>query len=160
MSMAQSDSDSTTNTADRESVHARVLNASREHVVHAFREPEHFARWRGPKGFRSTIHSFDFRQGGRLQLTLHGPDGSDYENEYVVEEIVEPERIVISHPDPAHYFQLFITLAKEGENKTRLTWCQRFDTREHFEQVKSVVSEANEQNLDRLEVELKKMQQK
>jgi hypothetical protein len=48
-----------------------------------------------------------------------------------VEEIVEPERIVISHPDPAHYFQLFITLAEERENKTRLSWRQRFDTREH-----------------------------
>jgi len=154
MSMTQSDSDSTTNTADRESVHARVLNASREHVVHAFREPEHFAQWWGPKGFQSTIHSFDFRQGGRLLLTLHGPDGADYENEYVVEQIVEPERIVISHPDPAHYFQLFITLAEEGKHKTRLSWRQRFDTREHFEQVKAVVAEANEQNLDRLAAKL------
>jgi uncharacterized protein YndB with AHSA1/START domain len=89
-----------------------------------------------------------------LQLTLHGPDGADYKNEYVVEEIVEPERIVISHPDPAHYFKLFITLAEEGENKTRLSWRQRFDIREHFEQVKSVVAEANEQNLDRLAAEL------
>jgi hypothetical protein len=35
--------DSNTGAADRESVHTRVLNASREHVVHAFREPEHFA---------------------------------------------------------------------------------------------------------------------
>ena len=123
--------------------------------MHAFREPEHFAQWWGPKGFRSTIHSFDFRQGGRLLLTLHGPDGADYENEYLVEEFVEPERIVISHPDPGHYFQLFITLAEEEENKTRLSWHQRFDTREHFERVKSVVAEANEQNLDRLAAELK-----
>jgi hypothetical protein len=45
MSMAQLDSDSTANTADRESVHARVLNASREDLVHAFRGPEHFAQW-------------------------------------------------------------------------------------------------------------------
>jgi hypothetical protein len=30
----------------------------------------------------------------------------------------------------------------------------RFDTREHFERVKSVVAEANEQNLDRLAAEL------
>ena len=104
------------------------------------------------------IHS-TFGRGGRLQLTLHGPDGADYENEYVVEEIVEPERIVISHPDPAHYFQLFITLAEEGKNKTRLSWRQRFDTREHFEQVKSVVAEANEQILDRLESELGRMRQ-
>jgi uncharacterized protein YndB with AHSA1/START domain len=111
--MAQTDSNA--GAADRESVHARVLDASRERVFHAFREPEHFAQWWGPKGFRSTIHSFDFRPGGRLQLTLHGPDGADYENEYLVEEIVERERIVISHSDPGHYFQLFITLAEEGE---------------------------------------------
>jgi len=73
---------------------------------------------------------------------------------------MEPERIVISHPDPMHYFQLFITLAEEGENKTRLNWRQRFDTREHFEQVKPIVAKANEQNLDWLEATLKKMQQK
>jgi uncharacterized protein YndB with AHSA1/START domain len=149
--------DSNTDAVDRESVHVCVLDASREQVLRAFREAEHFAQWWGPRGFRSTIHSFDFRQGGRLRLTLHGPDGADYENEYVVEEFVEPERIVISHPDPGHYFQLFITLAEEGENKTRLTWRQRFDTREHFERVKSFVAEANEQNLDRLAGELKRV---
>ena len=151
------ETDSNADAGDRESVHERVLNGSREHVLQAFREPERFARWWGPNGFRSTIHSFDFRPDGRLRLTLHGPDGAAYENEYVVEELVEPERMVISHPDPAHYFQLFITLAEEGENRTRLTWCQRFDTREHFEGVKSFVAEANEQNLDRLEEELKKV---
>ena len=59
--------DSNTGAADRESVHTRVLNASRNQVIRAFREPEHFAQWWGPKGFRSTIHSFDFRPGG-----LHG----------------------------------------------------------------------------------------
>jgi hypothetical protein len=69
----------------------------------------------------------------------------------------EPERIVISHPDPAHYFQLFITLAVEGENKTRLNWRQRFDTREYLERVKSIVADANEQNLDRLAAELKRV---
>jgi uncharacterized protein YndB with AHSA1/START domain len=151
--MAETDSNS--DAADRESVHARVLNASRDEVVRAFREPERFARWWGPNGFRSTIHSFDFREGGRLQLTLHGPDGAAYENEYLVEEFVEPERIVMSHPDPAHYFQLFLTLAEEGEHRTRLSWRQRFDTREHFERVKSIVTEANEQNLDRLAAELR-----
>ena len=150
--MVQTDSD--TGAGDRESVHERVLDASREEVVQAFREPERFARFWGPNGFRSTIHSFDFRLGGHLRLTLHGPDGADYENEYVVEVLVEPELIVISHPDPAHYFQLFITLTAEGKNKTRLTWRQRFDTREHFERVKSFVGEANEQNLDRLAAEL------
>jgi len=44
MSMAQSDSDSTTKTADWESVHARVLNASREHVVQAFSRSRNISR--------------------------------------------------------------------------------------------------------------------
>ncbi len=67
---------------------------------------------------------------------------------------MEPERIVISHPDPAHVFELTVTLAEEGENKTRLTWRQNFSSREHFEQVRSFVAEANEQVLDRLEAEV------
>jgi len=37
---------------------------------------------------------------------------------------------------------------------TRMSWCQQFDIREPFERVKSVVAEANEQNLDRLAAEL------
>ena len=77
MSMAQSDSDSSTNNADPELAYTRVLNASRQKVFRALREPEHLARWWGPTDFRSTIHKFDFRPGGRWQLTLHGPDGTD-----------------------------------------------------------------------------------
>jgi hypothetical protein len=64
--------DSNTGATDRESVHARVLNASREQVLHAFR----------------------------------APDGDDYENEYVVEEIAERQRIVFSHSDSAHSVHL------------------------------------------------------
>jgi uncharacterized protein YndB with AHSA1/START domain len=33
---------------------------------------------------------------------MHGPEGTDYKNEYVLLEVTEPERIVISHPDPEH----------------------------------------------------------
>ena len=64
---------------------------------------------------------------------------------------------MISHPDPKHRFELIVTLAEEGENKTRLKWRQRFSSREHFEQVRSFVAEANEQVLDRLEAELARM---
>ena len=138
---------------DCELVHSRVVNASRQHVFRVFREPQHLAQWWGPNGFRSTIHQFEFREGGRWQLTLHGPDGTDYRNQYVVVEIVEPERIVISHPDPAHEFQLIVTLAVAGENKTELRWRQVFSSRQHFEEVKTVVAEANEQVLDRLEAQ-------
>lgn len=135
-------------------VSTRVLNGSRSQVFCAFREPDHLAQWWGPNGFRSTIHEFNFRRGGRWELTLHGPDGVDYKNEYFALEVLEPERIVISHPDPAHEFQLIVTLTEEGENRTRLTWRQVFSSREHFEQVRSFVVQANEQVLDRLEAEV------
>lgn len=54
-------------------------------------------------------------------------------------------------------WQLSATLAEEAENKTQLKWRQRFSSREHFEQVRSFVAEANEQVLDRLEAELARM---
>lgn len=87
------------------------------------------------------------------RLTMHGPDGTDYENAYVLLEVTEPEWIVISHPDPEHNFQLTIILAEEGEN-TRLTWRMRFESAEHRKEVKPFVAAANEQNLDRLEAEV------
>lgn len=140
--------------ADRQLVHTRVFAASREQVFRAFGEPARVARWWGPNGFRSTIHGFEFVPGGRWDLTLHAPDGTDYRNEYFATEIVTPERIVISHPDPVHEFQLIVTLSEEGESRTRLTWRQVFSSREHFEEVKQFVAEANEQVLDRLEAEV------
>ena len=148
--MAQTNPDSTPHLAERELVHTRIMNASRQQVFRAFCEPRHLARWWGPNGFRSTIHEFNLQPGGRWELTLHGPDGTDYRNEYFLLEIVPPERIVISHPDSAHDFQLIVTLAEAGENKTQLTWRQVFSSREHFEEVKHFVAEANEEVLDRL----------
>ena len=144
---------------DREVVSTRVLNAPRKLVFRAFSDPEHIAQWWGPTGFRSTIHEFDFRPGGQWRCTMRGPDDADYKNDYVFLEITKPERIVIGHPDPAHDFQLIVTLG-ENNGKTRLTWRQRFASPEHFKQVKSFVAEATGQNLDRLEAEVASMDAK
>lgn len=88
---------------------------------------------------------------------MHGPDGTDHKNESVFFEVPEPERIVISHLKPDHDFRLTIILAQEGGTKTRLTWRQQFGSPEHCAQIRAVVTEANEQNLDRLEAELARM---
>jgi uncharacterized protein YndB with AHSA1/START domain len=147
-------SPSVENETERQLVSTRIINASRPQVFRAFRDPQQLARWWGPVGFRSTVHQFEFRPGGRWELTLHGPDGADYKNEYFALEIVEPERIVISHPDPAHEFQLIVTLAEAGENNTQVTWRQVFASGPHFEEVKQFVAVANEQVLDRLVAEV------
>lgn len=153
--MAEADHNATDN-ADREIVSTRVLNAPRKLIFRAFREPKRLAQWWGPKGFRSTLHEFDFTPAAHWHITLHGPDGVDYENEYVLLEVVEPERIVISHPDSKHNFQLTIILAEEGA-MTRLTWLMWFESTEHCAELKPFVIEANEQSLDRLEAVLARM---
>lgn len=113
--------------AEREAVAERLLSAPPDRVFRALSNAEHLERWWGPEGFRTTTHSFDFRPGGMWRCTLHGPDGVDYENEYVFAEI-DPHRVVIDHPDPAHWFRLTISL-KEQDGRTRIVWQQVFDTR-------------------------------
>ncbi len=83
--------------SDREIVSTRVFDAPRERVFQAWTDPEHLARWWGPKGFTNTFHEFDPRPGGVWGFVMHGPDGVDYKNRSVFVEIVKPERIVFDH---------------------------------------------------------------
>ena len=148
---------STESTSDREFVHSRLINAPRERVFKAFSEPEHLARWWGPNGFTSTFHTFDLRVGGKWTFVLHGPDGTDYPNESVFVEVVAPQRVVLEHLSESHHFYLTITF-ESVENNTSVGWRQVFDDVEHKKRVAHIVEEANEQNLDRLEAEVRNVQ--
>ena len=142
----------TVSTADREFVHSRLIDAPRERVFKAISDPHHLAHWWGPTGFTSTFHEFDFHPGGAWRFVMHGPDGTDYPNESVFVEIVAPERIVIEHLS-GHHFELTITLAAQGE-QALVGWRQVFDTAEERQRIADFVTEANEQNLDRLAMEV------
>lgn len=133
-------------------VHARLIDAPRERVFRAFSDPAHLARWWGPKGFSNTFQAFDFRPGGRWQFIMHGPDGRNYPNESVFVEVVAPERIVVEHV-VGHHFELTITLTAQGE-QTLVGWRQVFDTAAERQRIADFVTEANEQNLDRLAAEV------
>jgi uncharacterized protein YndB with AHSA1/START domain len=143
-------------TSDREIVASRILNAPRELVFQAFRNPSHLANWWGPKGFANTFSEFDFRPGGHWRFVMHGPDGTNYPNHSVFDEVVPPERIVFRHLDEMHEFQMTILLTEQG-GKTQFTWRMLHPTVEKCERVKPFVVEANEQNFDKLEAELAKM---
>ena len=141
--------------SDREIVTTRVLAWPRERVFRAWTEPEHLARWWGPKGFTNTFQEFDPRPGGRWQFVMHGPNGADYPNQSVFVEIVKTERIVFDHlSGPA--FQVTATFAEEA-GKTRLTFRMLFETAAECDKVKGFAVGANEENLDRLEAELARM---
>jgi uncharacterized protein YndB with AHSA1/START domain len=108
----------------------------------------------GPHGFSSTFETFDFRPAGKWVFVLHGPDGTSYPNENVFAEIVPARRVVIEHISETHHFFLTIDL-EPVEGGTRVGWRQVFDTAAHRNQIAPVVVDANEQNLDRLAVEVK-----
>lgn len=137
--------------ADMERAHVaqRTLDAPCATVFGAFRNPEQLARWWGPKGFSNSFEEFDFRKGGVWRFTMHGPDGKDYSNESRFIDIVENKRVVIEHLSD-HHFILTVTFTALG-NATSLTWKQLFDTAHHYREIADFVSQANEQNLDRLE---------
>jgi uncharacterized protein YndB with AHSA1/START domain len=52
---------------DREFTITRVLDAPRHLVWRSWTEPEHFARWFGPRGFTTPLSkvTMDVRRGGR-----------------------------------------------------------------------------------------------
>ena len=147
--------DDGSNTADREIVTTRVMDAPRELVFKAWTDPDHLVHWWGPKGFTNTFHEFDLKPGGVWRFVMHGPDGGDYQNESVFVEIVKPERIVFHHVS-APQFQVTVTLAEQA-GKTKLTWCMLFESVAECDKVKRFAVAANEQNLDRLEAQLARM---
>ena len=119
-------------TASREIVVSRLMDARRELVFEAWTKQEHLEHWWGPNGFTTTTQKMDLRPGGQWRQVMHGPDGTDYPNllEYV--DIVPPERIVYKHSgndDPAADF--VTTILFENENgKTRLTMQLLFSSAE------------------------------
>jgi len=110
--------------ADREILTTRLFDAPRHLVFEAWTDPKHLARWWGPNGFTLTLRSIDVRPGGVWRFVMHGPDGVDYENRIVYDEIVRPQRLVYHHAggedvEPVQ-FQVTVTFEDEG-GKTRLT---------------------------------------
>jgi uncharacterized protein YndB with AHSA1/START domain len=134
---------------DRELSLTRVFDAPREKVWRAWSEPVHLMQWWGPTGFTNTFHRFDFRPGGAWRFVMHGPDGTDYENENVFVEIVPFERIVFDHLSEPR-FRATATFEEVPGGKTRVTFRGVFETAEAFAQVRPYAEPGLEQNFDKL----------
>ena len=83
--------------AGREIVITRVVQAPRELVWQAMTDARHVIHWYGPRGFSTTIEEMDVRPGGVWKHVMRGPDGVNYPNQSVFTEVTKPERLVFSH---------------------------------------------------------------
>jgi uncharacterized protein YndB with AHSA1/START domain len=142
------------NPGELEVVSTRVFAASRGRLFEAFRDRAQVAQWWGPKGFTCTVHEMDLRVGGKWRLTLHGPGGTDYENEKTFTEVVVPERVVFEHVQSVHNFTMALTF-EEAESGARMTWRMRFVGEAGNDNLHAFITKANEENFDRLETFLK-----
>ena len=119
-------------TADREIVISRVIDAPREPVFEAFTQVRHLSRWWGPEGFSTTTRSFEFRVGGAWDFVMHGPDGTDYQEWITWREIVPPERIALLHGesrDDPDVFESVLAFEPAGD-ETRIVMRTVFPTKE------------------------------
>lgn len=135
-------------TEDRTLSTSRTLPFSPKAIYSAFSSAELLASWWGPEGFTNSFEVFEFTDGGRWEFVMHGPDGKNYLNESVFEELISDSKIVIHHDCPPN-FKLTVELTPVSEG-TYLTWVQVFEDAETAQAVKQRVGSANEQNIDRL----------
>lgn len=85
---------------------------------------------------------------------MHGPDGADYPNRNVFQEI-GPECIVLRH-ETGHHFILTATF-EDVDGGTEITFRQTLASKEDYNKFKPICEEGNEQNLDRLGSLLKRL---
>lgn len=141
---------------DCEITSVRIFEVSRVLLFRAWSEPEHLKNWWGPTGFTNTFHEFDFRVGGNWCFTMHGPDKGNYENSVEYIKIEVPSLIAWKrHSKPL--FQVLTTFEELDTNRTKLVFKMLFDTAEECNKLKPFVVDKNEENFDKLEVELTKM---
>ena len=140
----------------REIITKRLLNFPRSLVYSAWSDPHHLKNWWGPNGFTNTFELFDFRPGGRWRFVMHGPDKGNYNNECEFLHIDEP-RVIYWKRYSNPLFRVAVLFEEVSFQSTNVTFRMIFDTPEECEKLKKFVINKNEENFDRLESELKLM---
>ena len=92
----------------------------------------------------------DLKKGGEWNLTMHGPDGTDFKNKSIFREIIKHKKIVYEHVS-APKFLATVEFEAQGE-KTFIKWHMLFESKEQFIQtVKTFkADEGLKQNVDKL----------
>lgn len=123
----------------------RIYDAPVKMVWEAWTDPEQVAMWWGPRGFTITTHSKDLRAGGHWAYTMHGPDGTNYENKTIYHEVEVGARLVYDHggnDDRPPLFRVTVNFA-EVKGKTKMDMTMALKTAEEAEATKKFIKKAN-----------------
>ena len=89
--------DASARPAEGELVISRIFDAPRHLVFKMWIEPEHLARWWGPRGFTPISGLMDVRPGGAWSRAMRAPNGSVIHKHGIYRELVAPERLVLTY---------------------------------------------------------------
>lgn len=84
------------NLESRTSTIKKTFNVPIALVWEAWTQPEHIAKWWGPKGMKTKIITHDFKVGGQWKFVMTMPNGQDFITEGQYTEIIEQKRICSS----------------------------------------------------------------
>lgn len=153
------ESDQSISSSDRELTTIRKMSASVEEVFTAWTVPVHLANWWGPKGFTNTFYEFNLKEGGKWSFTMHSETGIDYPNECVFISMEKP-RFISWHHISKPEFIIEASFIAISDAVTEVRFKMTFPTAEDCKRIRDFVLEKNEENMDRLEMELEKVRGK
>lgn len=123
----------------------RIYDAPVQLVWEVWTDSEHVAKWWGPRGFTLTTHSKDLRPGGHWHYTMHGPDGTDYENKTLYYEVEECAKLVYDHggnDERKPLFRVTVHFRDIGGGKTELEVISTLPTPEAAEEMRRFIKMA------------------
>lgn len=107
--------------------------ASAQKIWSAWNNIEKVAKWWGPAGFTSTVDELDVKTGGKMRITMHGPDGTNYPNTYVFDDVHAPTQLTYTNIGSKEFglepFQSVVDIEEKG-SKTVLALTMRFPSLE------------------------------
>ncbi|WP_413292387.1 SRPBCC family protein [Bdellovibrio sp. HCB185ZH] len=115
-------------------------------VWDAWTDPKQVAQWWGPRGFTITTHSKDLRVGGHWSYTMHGPDGTDWENKTIYYEVEKYSRLVYDHgggEDRPPLFRVTVTFEEIKGGKTKMDMTMALATAEAAKETKKFIKQAS-----------------
>jgi uncharacterized protein YndB with AHSA1/START domain len=129
-------------------ISSRVIAAPIGDVFDAYADPEKLVRWWGPNGFTLTTEEINLTEGGHWRFVFKGPDGKQYKNHLIFQQIERPRLFVIDHLSGPKYHGT-VTFDPIGD-QTRVTMYWTFENAEVFAKIRETVVAGNEGNFDRL----------
>lgn len=117
----------TSETASRDLVLTRLIDAPRDKVWRCWTEPELMMQWFAPKPWTTAAAALDVRAGGVTAITMRSPEGEEFPSSGVYLEVVPNERLVFTDaftdawtPSDKPFFTCVLTFDEE-DGKTRYT---------------------------------------